>query len=68
MGDAEELKQVARIFQLCCSIKSEDVSKSIKATTLGQQTEVPKSSRIVEASNKFIKSVSEQLIVYYCAL
>jgi len=68
MGEPEELKAVARIFQLCCGIKSDDVSKNIKATSLGQATQVAKPSNIVEAANKFIKSVSEQLIVYYCAL
>jgi hypothetical protein len=68
MGDSEELKVVTRIFQLCCGIKSEEVSKAIKATALGQTTQVSKPINIVEAANKFIKSLSEQLIVYYCAL
>jgi hypothetical protein len=68
MGEKDDLKLVTRVFQQCCAIKSQDLSKTIKAHPLGGSSETHTTSNIVIASNKFIKSLSEQLIVYYCAL
>lgn len=70
MGDAADLKLVTRVFEQCCQIKSNDMVRIIKSAPLGGQfvTVTGASSNLVNASNKFIKSLSEQLIVFYCAL
>lgn len=68
LGNSDELKLVTRVFEQCCSIKSQDITKIIKGSPLGGDTEAITPSNIVVSANKFIKSLSEQLIVSYCAL
>lgn len=69
-SDTEELQLTQKVFELCSAIKSNDIQKLIRSTKLN---EVDASSKIVTptlviASNKFVKNLSEQLIVQYCAL
>lgn len=57
------------MFEQCSEIKSQDLIKNIEAAKLSDglnKLEAP--STLVQASEKFIKSFSEQLIVQYCAL
>lgn len=59
---------MTRVFEQCCSIKSQDLVKTITQSSIGSDAVAVTSSNIVVSANKFIKSLSEQLIVYYCAL
>ena len=62
---------ISRVFELCCSLKSQDLIHIIKGNALGAFPDgktMDKASTLIEASNKFIKGLSEQLIVQYCAL
>lgn len=67
-ADQDELDLIKKVFERCCFIKSEDLNKQITTFKLGSTVNDHKSSTIVIASNKFIKNLSEQLIVQYCAL
>ena len=69
-SDSEELQLIQRVFELCSDIKSNNIKAVIQASKLNDidassKTVVP---TLVTASNKFVKSFSEQLIVQYCAL
>ncbi|CDW73494.1 UNKNOWN [Stylonychia lemnae] len=69
MGDSEELQLVSQVFDLCSNIKSQDMVEVIKTLKLSaDQIVAHESNTLTNASNKFIKGLSEQLIVQYCAL
>lgn len=67
-GEAKDLKLVTEVFELCCSIRGSNLAKVIVDTKLDESHYIIKSSNISESSNKFIKNLSEQLIVFYCSL
>lgn len=67
-GSAEDLKLVTRVFEQCSVIKSQNIIQSIKNGALGAVTPAIVSSNLSNASIKFLKNLSEQLIVYYCSL
>jgi|LauGreDrversion4_2_1035121.scaffolds.fasta_scaffold24603_3 hypothetical protein len=68
MSEPEELKVVTKIFKQCSRIKGEAMARTVKSLSLGSPIEIERPSSIVDAANKLVKSLSEQLIVYYCAL
>ena len=68
MGDTEELKIVSEVFKLCSNLKSNDIISVIKASPIGSDLVTPITNNIVISANKFIKSLSEQLIVFYCSI
>ena len=69
MGETEDIKLASRVFEQCCSIKSQDLNRMIMATSLAASRDVvAPPSNLVNASNKFIKAITEQLVVLYCSL
>lgn len=67
-GEAKDLKLVTEVFDLCCSIRGSNLAKVIVDTKLEGSQHLIQSSKISESSNRFIKNLSEQLIVFYCSL
>jgi len=57
------------VFEKCCTVKSQSLVEVIRSARLGDAAlpRVP-SSTLVQASDKFVRAFSEQLIVQYCAL
>lgn len=60
---------VTRVFEQCCDIKREDLIRIIKSTPLGADLKnaAAPPSNIVNSATKFLKSLSEQLVVMYCS-
>jgi hypothetical protein len=59
------------VFEQCCQIKSKDISKVIEQNQLGNVNaaeNIKTYPTLVEASSKFIRGLSEQLILQYCSL
>jgi len=68
------LKVLVDVFEQCCKLKSQDLVKSIGQATAQLDVEAKPSksaqasSNLVNSANNFIKVLTEQLIVSYCAI
>ena len=68
-ADSEELQLVMKVYEQCCQIKSKDITSMMESNPLGKvSVHKDNASKLVQASSKFIRGLSEQLIVQYCAL
>ena len=67
-GSSDDLKLISRVFDQCSKLKSQSLIQCIKESPLGSSQTIIQSSNLANSCNKFLKNISEQLIVYYCAL
>jgi hypothetical protein len=69
-GTPEELKVLVSVFEQCSKIKSRDLVKLIEAQggLTAETIVLGTPSNLVKSASKFTKSLTESLIVSYCAL
>jgi len=60
LGDSDELQLVSKVYDLCSNIKSQDIVEHIKNLKLSADPIGAYANKtLINASNKFIKGLSE---------
>lgn len=68
-AESEELQLITQVFEQCALLKSQDLNKTIEESSTGAlNSQITVDSTLILACSKFVRGLSEQLIVQYCAL
>lgn len=69
LASIDELDSVSKVFERCCEIKSKHIISQIENNQLGKLQENQETeTTLTKSSSKFIRSLSEQLILQFCSL